>query len=186
MQSIYVYAIPTPSTTPGSKWSPIHAISIGWAPPFAHRSKSFTGEASTAIVCLQGGDLIVLRVPHDIAEEHSVTRIAAFPTRMAEWRTVNLSNALEYQANSGRSFLRFLKYPWDPLSAEGPPRDVHISSHEVDIPSNIFPSGLLFFGAHSFHSSTGRLVMISRVEDLLHVYDLVPAPRRGSGVTLDN
>lgn len=181
MQSVYVYAIPTPSATSGSEWHPIHTVSIGWAPPFACRSDPFTGKASTTIMCLRGEDLVGLEVPHDTAEEHSVTLIAAFSNASAKWRAVSLFNTLDYFAGPERCFLNFLRYSWDPNS-DGSPHGIRTSRHEVDIPPNVLPWSLHFFSPHSFHSSIGRLVMVSRVDDL-HIYDLVPV--RGLGTTVD-
>lgn len=169
-KSIYIYAIPTTSEISGSDWRPIHTISR--APVFLRPCHPFIGKTSSTFVYLVGNDIAATEVPHNIDEKHSVIHIASFPNRYKTGRTFDLFNALDYQTNSGRHFLNTLRYPWDPLSDEGP-RGVRVSSHTVNIPSNSFPLDPRYLSIHSFHASIGRLVSISPVEKQLHVYDLI-------------
>ncbi len=118
-------------------------------------------------------DVVAVELPYDNDGERRANPIVSFPDHLVEWRTVGLFDSLDYQTGSERCFLRLLKYPWEPASDEGL-KDVRISSHEVNVRANTFPPELQHFNVHSFHPAIGRLVLISRVNDLLHVYDLTP------------
>lgn len=117
---------------------------------------------------------MALEVPHNINEQQKVTLIATFPNHYTDWRKLTLFDAVDYQsATSGRCFVNFLRFLWDPLSGEGP-TSARISKHEFDISPNALPSEFHFSTAHSFHGTIGRLVLASRGQGLLYVYDLVP------------
>lgn len=179
MESICIYPIPTSSETSGAEWHPIHTVSARWVSPLAQRSVPYIGKTSTTLIYVRGDDLIALEIPHNINEKESLTPIAAFPGHHKWWRVVGIFDALDYQSevNSGRCFLNFLRYPWDPQSSGEGPRDDRVFHHEVEIPSDTFPSPLLHDAsatAHSFHWDIGRLVLTSSAQGLLYVYDLIP------------
>lgn len=185
MDSICIYLIPTSAGTLGTEWHPIHSISTRWVSPFGQRSVPYIGKTSITIIYVRGDDLIALEIPLNINEKESLTPIAAIPGHYKWWRVVGIFDALDYRSemNSGRCFLSLLRYPWDPHSSGEGPRGDRVFHHEVEIPSDTFPSPLhndASATAHSFHWDIGRLVLTSSAQNLLYVYDLIPT--KGSRV----
>lgn len=181
-ESILIYTIPTPAETLGrgpTEWPPTRTISIAWIPSPLRQCSPCVGETSTIIMYVLRGtttdEIIAFEVPHNISEAQSATCIAEFPSNSTRWQTVGVFDTLSYQTGYSGRRLNLLRYPWDPLSDEGP-RSVKFSSHEIDIPPNI---ASLFnrpsLSAHSFHEAIGRLVMVSVAEDTFYVCDLILA-----------